>query len=135
MKKRPSGKARKLALTLTMLLAVSSFPMNGLTTQAMNITDPVAVEVWFSSEKNPGDEAWFHSDLDPEYQLAEQPALYAEDYNNTIIEESAVIQVDPSRTYQSIVGFGTSLEETSIYNFARMSDPKKEEALRSLFDP
>ena len=46
-----------------------------------------------------------------------------------------VIQVDPERTYQSILGLGSSLEHTTCYNLFQLGPEKMDEAISRLVDP
>jgi glucosylceramidase len=50
-------------------------------------------------------------------------------------ETVLTIQIDPATTYQSILGFGSSLEEASVYHLTRMSAGNRERVLRDLVDP
>jgi glucosylceramidase len=45
-----------------------------------------------------------------------------------------VLRIDPTKTYQTILGLGTSLEPTTCFNLSRLSIPDREEALQKLFD-
>lgn len=46
-----------------------------------------------------------------------------------------VINVDPARTYQSMLGIGSSMEDSTIHSLALMSPSVRTKVLRSLFDP
>jgi len=47
-----------------------------------------------------------------------------------------VIQVDPTQTFQSLTGLGTSLEDTSLYAILKnKTDEQRRALLRELFDP
>jgi len=90
------------------------------------------VEVWWSSEKNPKDVAWYQAPMDITYKLAKQANLTVTDPDGTSM---TTITVDPAVTYQTMQGIGASLEESTIYNLSRMSAAKREEVLRALVDP
>lgn len=45
------------------------------------------------------------------------------------------IYVDPSISYQGITGFGTSMDEASVYNFCQMPETSRDEILERLFHP
>lgn len=45
------------------------------------------------------------------------------------------IRLDPTRTYQSIFGFGSSLEPTTCSNLWRMSSKDRDTLLTAMFDP
>jgi glucosylceramidase len=46
-----------------------------------------------------------------------------------------VINVDPAKAYQSMLGIGSSMEDSTIHNLALMSASVRSQVLRSLFDP
>jgi len=91
-----------------------------------------SVEVWWSSEKNPKDEAWYQGPMDIEYKLDRQSDLTVTDPDGAPI---TAINIDPTVTYQTMQGIGASLEESTVYNLSRMSAAKREEVLRALVDP
>ena len=90
------------------------------------------VEVWWSSEKNPKDVAWYQTPMDITYKLAKQANLTVTDPDGTSM---TTITVDSVAIYQTMQGIGASLEESTIYNLSRMSVTKREEVLRALVDP
>jgi O-glycosyl hydrolase len=99
--------------------------------------DGGAVRVFLSSELHPQDAAWFKKPW-PEsqwrYKLSEQAPLplTPKDAASAL----ATVNVDPGKTYQTVLGMGTSLEETSVYAMAKNHDDKQiREILRSLIDP
>ncbi len=93
--------------------------------------------VYFSSELHPKDARWFKSpwpESEWRYKLTPQTPLYL-----TRIDPASsltTINVDPAKTYQSVLGLGTSLEETSVYALTKhRDDAQTKEILRSLIDP
>ncbi len=46
-----------------------------------------------------------------------------------------IIEVDPARTFQTIVGLGSSLEHSTCYNISRLPPEQQEEVVASLVDP
>jgi glucosylceramidase len=48
---------------------------------------------------------------------------------------ATAINVNPAVQYQNMLGFGTSLEESTIYNLSLMSAAKRDEVLRKMIDP
>ena len=52
-----------------------------------------------------------------------------------VLGEVAELEIDPSITYQSIVGFGGAFTEAAAYTLSRVSDEKRAEVIRSYFDP
>jgi glucosylceramidase len=97
------------------------------------------VQAWLSSESRtagyePKNGNWFTSPATglagTPYQLSRQADLPA-----TAASGTATITVDPTTRYQSVLGAGSSLEESTIYNLSRMSAPARTAALKALFDP
>jgi glucosylceramidase len=75
---------------------------------------------------------WFSSKDGQQYRLTQQPSLAFGPARDT---HGTTIQLDPSTTYQSILGIGSSLEEASVYHLARMSAENRERVLKDLVDP
>lgn len=90
------------------------------------------VEVWFSSEKNPKDAAWFEGPMDITYKLDKQKNLFIEERESNQIK---TLEINPGVKYQTIYGMGNSIEESTVYNLSRMSSENREEILRKLIDP
>lgn len=90
------------------------------------------VEFFLSSEKNPGDPSWYKYPCDIDYKLEKQQGFVITDEDNS---SSNVIYVDPDKKYQSILGIGTSVEESTVYCLRRMTDDKRSEVLKRLFHP
>lgn len=90
------------------------------------------VKVWFSSENAPADRSWYDGPKEITYKLNQQQSL-------NITEEKEIngttIYVNPDKQYQEMLGVGTSLEESSIYNLSKMAPGKRKQALKDLFDP
>ena len=47
----------------------------------------------------------------------------------------ADLVIDPTKTYQSILGLGSSLEHSTCYNLSKLSEPEQEKAIESIVDP
>lgn len=45
------------------------------------------------------------------------------------------IRIDPQRTYQQMLGLGSSLEHTTCFNLMQLSDAERSEAITKLVDP
>ncbi|MFG3336553.1 RICIN domain-containing protein [Streptomyces tendae] len=97
------------------------------------------VQVYFSSESRasgfgPKDGNWFTNPAaglnGTPYQLSRQPDLLPGTSSGT-----ATITADTATRYQSVLGVGSSLEESTIYNLSRMSPAVRTAALRKLVDP
>ena len=50
-------------------------------------------------------------------------------------KSSATIEIDDSKTFQTITGFGGAFTEASAYTLSRMSPDKRSEAIKAYFDP
>ena len=95
------------------------------------LAGPTAQVVW-SSEKNPGDGAWFNGPLSVPYALSAQASAT---FTNPTSTSATTLSVDPSTQYQTMLGIGTSLEESTVFNLSRMSAAKRTEVLKKLLDP
>lgn len=94
-----------------------------------------AVQVWLSSEKDPSDYRWYLQPQEKEsgiaYRLERQANLNLTERGDATIP---TIQIDPRKQYQEILGIGTSLEESTIYNLSLMSADKRDQVLKDLLD-
>nr|WVH17030.1 beta-1,3-glucanase 13.3 [Archangium sp.] len=108
------------ALTLGVLIA-------GTTTVAA----PSAQVIW-SSEKDPGSGSWFGGPQSIPYALSQQPNIALTSPTTTA---ATTLAVDPTVQYQTMLGIGTSMEESTVFNLARMSLAKRTEVLKKLVDP
>ncbi|MDP5275220.1 glycoside hydrolase family 30 beta sandwich domain-containing protein [Chengkuizengella sp. 2205SS18-9] len=115
------------------IVIIAIFAIRNLT--ASNST----AQVFLSSESSntpPKNASWY---TDPafamegvQYELSKQediPLTKPSDQNVT------TINVDPNVEYQTMLGIGTSLEESTIYNLSLMSPEKRDGVLRKLIDP
>jgi glucosylceramidase len=94
--------------------------------------DPV--EVWLSSELEPGKDIWFQGPKEHTYRLSRQPDLNWVHPVPTGDGEITTLLISPERTYQEILGIGTSLEETTIHNLSLMSAGERASILKQLSD-
>ena len=96
-----------------------------------------AVQSWVSSDYHPKDAHWFKApwpESEWRYRLSPQAplALTAPDPASALL----TIHVDSQKTHQTILGLGTSLEETSIDAISRNHDDAQIKAiLKALIDP
>lgn len=71
------------------------------------------------------------SSADMSQRLASQPAMrFVEGPSDT----KTTIHVDPDRTFQSILGLGSSLEHSTCYNISRLPRDRQERVIESLVD-
>jgi glucosylceramidase len=94
---------------------------------------------WFSSENQPLDDVnpaatspWNARPLPLTYTLSEQPQVPITAPGGT---PPTTIDVDPTTTYQSMLGFGISMEQASVANILALSATARAELLTSLVDP
>jgi glucosylceramidase len=89
------------------------------------------VEVWLSSEKNARELSWFDGPQDIPYRISQQPNL---EFTCPDAQSLTTISVFPDIAYQEILGIGTSMEETTVFNLAKMSRSKREVLYKALLD-
>ena len=96
-------------------------------------------QVWWSSESRaagyaPVSANWY---TNPATGLASTPYQLSQqaDAPITAAGGSATITVDTNTKYQTVLGVGSSLEESTIFNLSRMSAAGRTKALRQLLDP
>jgi len=63
---------------------------------------------------------------------AKQPSL---SWTKSAGEGNAVITVDPSREYQSVLGFGAAFTDAACFTLNRLDPAARKELFRNLFDP
>ena len=76
-------------------------------------------------------EQWFSSEDGRRYTISKQDDLVF----GEVSRGDQKIYVNPSITYQSVTGFGSSMDESTVYNLSLMPEKSQEEILRKLFDP
>lgn len=91
-----------------------------------------AVEVYMTSTEKSKDKAWYRSPIPMTNQLSQKDSL---DITQPDTQNLTTININSSKKYQSILGFGTSLEESTINNLCQLSPEKQDEFLRKLIDP
>ncbi|MFI1993832.1 ricin-type beta-trefoil lectin domain protein [Actinoplanes sp. NPDC020271] len=110
-----------------------------LVPQAVQAAPAAGVQAWFSSESRtagyePKNANWYTSPATglagTPYQLSKQADIATAAAGGT-----ATISVDTTQKFQTVLGVGSSLEESTVYNLARMSAAGRTNALRALVDP
>ncbi|MDP5275222.1 glycoside hydrolase family 30 beta sandwich domain-containing protein [Chengkuizengella axinellae] len=129
---------RAIILSLVFALAFTSLIFSISTPNHVSAAEST-VEVYFSSESSntaPKSGSWYTNPAfamsGVEYQLSKQADIPLTDPSGANV---TTIQVNPEIEYQTILGVGTSLEESTIYNLSLMSAEKRDEVLRKLIDP
>ncbi len=72
------------------------------------------------------------SSEDGEHKLSEQAAVIFQDAEPV---SETVVTVDPSTTYQSILGLGSSLEHATAYNIRLLPEDQQREVIERIVDP
>nr|WP_296075544.1 ricin-type beta-trefoil lectin domain protein [uncultured Actinoplanes sp.] len=123
----------RIAALVAGLLAAAAIPAPASAAPA------ATVQAWFSSESRtagyePKNANWYTNPAaglaGTPYQLSRQA-----DIATAPAGGSATITVDTTQKFQTVLGVGSSLEESTIYNLARMSAAGRDTALRALVDP
>jgi glucosylceramidase len=126
----------KVAATLAAALATAGLSFPALPASAAAAT---TVQVYLSSESRtagyePKNGNWYTNPATglagTPYQLSRQADIATAAAGGT-----ATITVDTSQQFQTVLGVGSSLEESTIYNLSRMSAAGRDAALRALVDP
>jgi glucosylceramidase len=132
----PRVPSRTAALAAGVLVAASGL---ALVTREASAAAASTVQAYWSSESRtagyePKNGNWYTNPATglagTPYQLSKQADIPAAAASGT-----ATITVDTTTQYQSILGVGSSLEESTIYNLSRMSATGRDKALRALVDP
>jgi glucosylceramidase len=121
-------------------LAVTALVVTGVTLVAHEADAAASsVQAYWSSESRtsgyePKNGNWFTS---PATGLAGAPYKLAKQADIPVVGASgtANITVDTATKYQTMLGVGSSLEESTIFNLSRMSAAGRDRALRALVDP
>lgn len=107
-----------VALTATAVLAMSLQPLNPDTAIAVTGGGGSVAVSYTSYNVDEGD-----------YRLSQQPEKQLAPMTNS---STMTINVDPSVSYQSYEGWGSSLEDATIYHLGRLSTANREAALQAL---
>lgn len=91
-----------------------------------------AVSVTESSSDNSQSMSWYAGDQEIKYKNTEQTAL---DIRNADTSDMTTIVVNDTKEYQSILGMGISIEESTVNNLMKMSDATRKEFITTLLDP
>jgi glucosylceramidase len=94
---------------------------------------------WFSSENQPLDDVnpamtspWNNGPLPLMYMLSEQGQVPITASGAAV---PTTITVDPSMTFQTMLGFGNSMEQSSVANILKLSAAARTQLLTSMVDP
>ena len=98
-----------------------------------------AADQWYSSENAPYNLAtdptvspWRQGPLPLLYKLDKQKQVLITQPGGT---PATIINVDPAVTYQTMLGFGNSMEESSVSNILKLTTAARTELLTSVLDP
>ncbi len=90
------------------------------------------VAVWMTSTEKAGDMSWYKAPTQMANRLSSKESLTLTAVDQ---QEMTTITVKADKEYQEILGFGTSLEESTISNMAQLAPEVQDEFLRKLIDP
>jgi len=105
---------------------------SGGTVTPQPVVQPDAVENWLSTERDSKNIEWYYA---PRWQAGDKQLEQQPNIDLTEIGVDAdvtTIDINPNKTYQSIMGMGSSMEESTVYNLMKMSPAKQEELLKKL---
>nr|WP_246427994.1 glycoside hydrolase family 3 N-terminal domain-containing protein [Paenibacillus phyllosphaerae] len=93
-----------------------------------------AVESWLSTERNSQNMRWYYA---PQWQAGDEASQLTQqgDTDLTSVGEDAdvtTIKINANKQYQSIMGMGSSMEESTVFNLTKLSAAKQEELLKKL---
>ncbi|CAM3042872.1 glycoside hydrolase family 3 N-terminal domain-containing protein [Paenibacillus sediminis] len=91
-----------------------------------------AVENWVTNERDSQNSLWYYA---PRYQDGDKKLEQQPNLDITAVgtdENVTTININPGKSYQSMMGIGTSMEESTVYNLIKMSPAKQEELLKKL---
>lgn len=91
-----------------------------------------AVRSYATAENKPGDGIWYRQELDKTNFLSEREPL---DITEADTQEFTTIRLNPELTYQTMLGVGTSLEESTIHHLKHLEPETRREFIRYLLDP
>jgi len=91
-----------------------------------------AVRSYATTENKPGDGIWYQQELEKEAFLTERELL---DVTEEDTQSLTTIRISPDITYQTMLGVGTSLEESTVHHLKAMDPAVRREFLRNLIDP
>jgi glucosylceramidase len=103
--------------------------MRQLATTATAMVGANALSAWGRAAAAAPPRAWLTTD---DHRLQEIPIP---GWQPTSMANAAAINVDPSRSFQSILGFGGAFTDASCYLLSRMEAPRRDQLLQEFFAP
>jgi beta-glucosidase len=97
-----------------------------------NVITSKGVEVYMTSTENSQNMSWYKYPTDMKNQVTKKDSL---DITSVDDQNFTTIYVEGDKTYQELLGIGTSLEESTINNLAQLTPEVQDEFLRMLVDP
>ena len=111
-----------VALSTALALIFGALPLQEAES-AMSSKKARSIEVFLTAKGTP-------------HRLATQRRVpLTPESRRTAARACGVVSVDPSKTYQTIEGFGGAFTEAGAYTLSRVSPEIRSEALRAYFDP
>lgn len=97
-----------------------------------NVITSKGVDVYMTSTENAQNMSWYKYPTEMKNQLTRKDSL---DITSVDDQDFTTIFVEGDKTYQELLGIGTSLEESTINNLAQLTPEIQDEFLRMLVDP
>ncbi|WP_336771243.1 glycoside hydrolase family 3 N-terminal domain-containing protein [Paenibacillus sp. MMO-58] len=104
-------------------------------TENLPVVQTGVVESWVTNERDSKNINWYYAPRwkDGDKKLEQQAPLDVTTVGAGT--DQTTITLDPSKEYQSMVGMGSSVDESTIHNMMMMSDDKQKQLVRDLVDP
>lgn len=91
-----------------------------------------AVQNWITTERDSKSKNWYYG---PRWQEGDKRLEPQANLDITAAGNdpgATTIKIDPRKEYQSVMGIGTSMEESTVYNLMKMSPAKRDEWLKQM---
>ncbi len=96
------------------------------------VLEEKAVKVSMSSSENSGSMDWYYGNQKISNKNIDKPDLDIKTVDDSMI---TTINVDDTTEYNSFLGMGTSVDESTVYNLMKMSESDRYAFIKRLVDP
>lgn len=96
------------------------------------VLEEKAVKVSMSSSENSGSMDWYYGNQKISHKNVDKPDL---DIRTVDDSTMTTINVDDTTEYNSFLGMGTSVDESTVYNLMKMSESDRYAFIKRLVDP
>ncbi|MDK2808920.1 MAG: hypothetical protein PWP24_1657, partial [Clostridiales bacterium] len=91
-----------------------------------------AVSVYMTSTENAGNMSWYKYPTEMANQMTQKDSLDVTAVDNQAL---TTININPNKTYQELLGMGTSLEESTVNNLSQLKDSIQQQFIEDLVNP